>query len=329
MLATIEKIENIRIHPNADKLMIANVRGWQTIIQKDTFKEGEKIIFVQPDTIVNRASWNEFLFDDKLKIEKRIKPIKLRGEISVGLVVPISVLPPEISTDIETEVSEIIGVKKYVKEIPANLQGINKGNFPSVLPKTDEERIENCKRVLEELEGIECAITIKCDGTSASYVVYEGEHHVCSRNLSKKETEESVYWQMYHKYDIKKFLDENPNLALQGEIIGGSIQKNPMQVEGFKLLIFNVYNIEIGRYLGYDEMNDVLSKYPLIERVPFLTRMVFNGMTQEKLKEMAKGYYEGTKNNREGIVIRSVKEMYSYTLKGRMSFKCINDDYKD
>lgn len=329
MLATIEIIENIHIHPNADKLMLANVRGWQTIIQKDIFKEGEKIIFVQPDTIVTRASWNEFLFDDKLKTEKRIKPIKLRGEVSVGLVVPLSVLPNETSTELETEVSEIIGVKKYIKEIPAHLQGINKGSFPSVLPKTDEERIENCKRVLEELEGIECAITIKCDGTSATYVVFENEHHVCSRNLSKKETEESVYWKKYYDCDIKRFLNENPYLALQGEIIGGSIQSNPMQIEGFKLLIFNIYNIEIGRYLGYDEMTEVLSKYPQIERVPFLTRMVFNGMTQEKLKEMAKGFYDGTKNHREGIVIRPVKEMYSQTLRGRCSFKTINDDYKD
>lgn len=280
MLATIEKIENIKKHPNADSLALANVRGWQTIIKSGTFSDGDKVIFVQPDTLVPRTNWSEFLFDEKLKTEKRIKPIKLRGEMSVGLVLHISLLNKD-DLDFGTEVSEILNIKKYSKEIPQHLQGINKGNFPPIIPKTDEERIENCKNVLEELEGIECAITLKCDGTSSTFVVYESEHHVCSRNLSKKETEGNVYWEMYHKYNIKKFLDENNNLAIQGEITGVGIQGNPMQINGVKLFVFNIYDVSKQKYLGYDEMSYVLNNFPQIERVPLLYRMIFNNMTQE------------------------------------------------
>jgi hypothetical protein len=49
--------------------------------------------------------------------------------------------------------------------------------------------------------------------------------------------------------------------------------------------------------------------------------------TIEQLLEKAKGIYEGTKNLREGIVIRPVDEMYSRVMRGRMSFKALNNDY--
>jgi hypothetical protein len=43
--------------------------------------------------------------------------------------------------------------------------------------------------------------------------------------------------------------------------------------------------------------------------------------------EAARGKYEGTNNNREGIVIRTTTGTYSNVLQSRFSVKVINNDY--
>jgi hypothetical protein len=47
----------------------------------------------------------------------------------------------------------------------------------------------------------------------------------------------------------------------------------------------------------------------------------------EDLLSLAEGTYDGTKNPREGIVIRPIVETYSQELRGRLSIKAINNQY--
>jgi hypothetical protein len=48
---------------------------------------------------------------------------------------------------------------------------------------------------------------------------------------------------------------------------------------------------------------------------------------QRSLLALAEGVYPGTKNQREGIVIRPREEVMSPTLGGRLSFKAISNKY--
>ena len=124
-LASIETIKEIVPHSGADKLEIAKILGWQSIVKKGEFKAGDKIVFVVIDTILPNAPWSEFLAD-RNNPEKpiRLRTVKLRGEYSQGLVLPLSVLPENVQGWHEgADVSGALGIKKYEKEIPAQLSG--------------------------------------------------------------------------------------------------------------------------------------------------------------------------------------------------------------
>ena len=80
-LASIEIIQNIRKHPNADSLEIANVLGWQVIVQKDLHKEGDKIVFITIDTILPKTEWSSsFINKENPDKQIRIKNIKCAYE---------------------------------------------------------------------------------------------------------------------------------------------------------------------------------------------------------------------------------------------------------
>ena len=180
-LASLEIIKSIKPHPNADKLEIAQVLGWQTIVVKDQFKEGNKIIFVVIDTILPKAPWSEFLADKK-DPEKpiRLRTIKLRGQYSQGLVLPLSVLDGNsfnASTwQIGADVGAELGIKKYEKELPASLSGEIAGAFPTyIAPQTDEDNgLSNPDLVAEVLKH-NITVTKKYDGSSCTIVVDNGD----------------------------------------------------------------------------------------------------------------------------------------------------------
>ncbi len=328
-LATIEKILEIKVHPNADKLELAVIKGWQCVVQKGIHKAGELVIYVQIDSIVPEAPWSEFLKDRHY----RIRTIKLRKELSQGLVLPLAILPENIQAIYEgMDVTKIIGVTKFEKPIPANLRGKIRGNFPtSLVPKTDEERIQNCSRIIEELQDVPVYISVKMDGTSATYIHNNGETHVCSRNLSLKppegEDKPNVYWEMDKKYNIIEKLKAKGNYAIQGEVCGEGVQGNKAGLKGVELLVFNVYNIDERQFLSFNDFLDFCIELGLTT-VPILeANYLLNGKKFDEMLKMADGLYPNN-TPREGIVIRPLIERTSDSLKGeRASFKIVSNEF--
>lgn len=319
--ATIQMIEKVEHIENSDFLDKVKVLGWQVVTKRDEFKVGDLCIFVEIDTLLEDRPEYEFLKNKKF----RIKTCKLRGELSQGIVFPLSLI---MNAHVRTgeDISELIGATHYEKPIPISLSGLVRGNFPTYLvSKTDEERIQNCPNILEELKGKEVYSSVKCNGTSATYINFNNDFQVCTRNNSLKlENNENVYITIAKKYDIMNTLKDK-NIAIQGEICGPGIQKNHLGLKELEIFIFNVWDIDEKRYYNYFEFLSFCKKIKL-RIVPLIERFIFNH-TMEQLLDMAKGLYLGTKNNREGIVIRPVKEMYSETLKGRLSFKVLNNEY--
>lgn len=85
-LATIEKIDDLIPHNNANLLEIAKVRGYNIIVPKDKYKVGSVVVLIHPDTILPEQPWAETF---KKYAPKRVKALKIRGEFSFGIVVPI------------------------------------------------------------------------------------------------------------------------------------------------------------------------------------------------------------------------------------------------
>lgn len=322
MLASVQKV--LEVHPieNADAIERIKVLGWQLVAKKGEFAPGDLCVYCEIDSILPENPEFEFLRARHF----RIKTIKLRGVLSQGIAFPLSFLPAGEWKEGD-DVTEIIGVQKYEKPVPLNMKGIVKGSFPGYVPKTDEVRVQSVPEVVNEFVNAPLYITVKLDGTSATYAHKNGEFDVCSRNLSLKEDETNIYWKLAAKYDLLNKLKQKGNYALQVEICGPGIQKNPAGLKEVDIFAFNVFNIDEARYLDFEEFKAFCEDIG-VPVVPVIdARVVFKEITLEELLEMAKGVYEGTKTAREGIVIRPVKETYSETIKGRLSVKVCSNDY--
>lgn len=251
-LASIEVIAEVRAHNNADRLEIATVLGWQTVIRKGEFKAGDKIVFVVIDTILPPAPWSVFLAHaSSPDLPIRLKTAKLRGEYSQGLALPVAVLPEHMRDwQIGADVGGELGIKKYEKEIPGVLSGEAKSAFPThYAPRTDEDNgLSNPDIVAMVLRQERIGATLKLDGSSCTIVLENGVLlDVCSRNLSLREDSKNGFWRAVRTLQLDKLpLAWTGRTVLQGELMGPGIQGNQLKLMGPTLYLFNVYNDQTG-----------------------------------------------------------------------------------
>ena len=202
-----------------------------------------------------------------------------------------------------------------------------KGNFPSFIPKTDEERVQNIRQsTIDSQRDVQYYVTEKLDGSSSTFYKHEGVFGCCSRNMDLKETEGNTIWKIARENKIEENLPEG--FAIQGEIVGEGIQKNPLKITGNKLYVFSAFNIKEGKYLDYKELVDLVNKMGL-NMVPVFAE-TFLPDTIEKIVEMAEGPSILNENcQREGLVFRPVEESKQDPGRGlsRMSFKAISNKY--
>jgi len=336
-LVTIQKIKEVKTHPNADSLDLATVLGWQVVVKRGEFKPGDLCVFFEVDSVLPEHPVFEFMRNKYF----RVRTVRFRKELSQGLAMPLNIVNEIVGDRIVgamaymegMDLTKLLGVKKH--EVPIPLGSDAKGPFPHFIPKTDEIRVQTiASDIFNEIEGKQLYVSVKMDGTSGTFYSTavdsstpdESGFGVCSRNLEIKDGD-NPYWRVARKYNLEKVLPLG--FAIQGEVCGPGIQKNPMKLTEYDLFVFNVYDYVNRKYLGYDEFVAFVNKLGL-KRVPCITdQFVFdrNRHSLNYLLEMAKGKYDGTTNDREGIVIRPVVEAYSDVLKGRLSFKVLNNDY--
>jgi RNA ligase (TIGR02306 family) len=324
-LVSIQEVINIDPIPNSDFLEAITVLGWTLVAKKGEFVIGSPCVFFEVDCLLPEAPWSEFLRSKKF----RIKTVKLRGQLSQGLALPLEYLgisPGEC--EIGDDVTERLGVKKY--ELPENEQPGNNAPvlgipFPSHVPKTDEPRVQSNPDLLQALAGRPYVTTVKLDGSSftATYDS-EGTFHVCSRNLSLFRPEEgglvNNWWKVAIANNLEEKLQGTTYYAIQGELCGPGIQKNRLNLTEHRLFVFNAYNWEWRRHLTPVELQDLCERLGL-DHVPVDETGDSFSYTAEELLAKADGVYAGTKNRREGIVVRSNDGG------SRVSIKAISNDF--
>jgi RNA ligase (TIGR02306 family) len=326
-LATIRTITNIQPIDGADMIELASVGGWNVVVAKNVgHKVGDKVVYCEIDSFLPIREEFEFLRKSSYKKMGeqegfRLKTIKLRGQVSQGLILPISVLnPPDTNIYVEPfeglDVTEMLGIVKYEPPIPAELAGKVKGQFPSFLRKTDEERIQNLTKEFEEWKyqsKHQFYVTEKLDGSSATFYYNNGEFGVCSRNLELLETEGNTFWKVAREMDLENKLSKyGRNISLQGELIGEGIQGNPYKIKGQKVMFFNVFDIDkqqresLGGFLKV--MDDLFLEFvPIIDIVFELPESV------DEMLKMAEGKSKLNSNTeREGLVVRSIDTTISF-----------------
>ena len=340
-LATIQKVEEVQPIEGADRIVRIRVKNWWLIALKDEFKVGDQCVYHEIDSLCPKDNpIYQFLdkgntiktiaIDGKEYSGYRLKTIKLRGQISQGLAIPIERFKQEDYFKTETknigdDVSDELGIVKWEMPIPAALSGKIKGNFPSFIPKTDEERVQNLGDLLIAKRGTDMYATEKLDGSSATFYKKNNILGVCSRNLELLETPENTFWQVARAYNLETRLPEG--FAIQGELVGPGIQQNRYKLGTHQLWFFNAFDIEKQQYLDMAQMMQFFDRLNL-PMVPFIGEDIFElRHTPEKFLAEAEGpSFLNPEIEREGIVIRPCVEQTAViggTLK-RFSFKAIS-----
>ena len=344
-LASIQKIIDIRPIENADAIEVARVLGWDVVVKKDEYHIGEDVVYVEIDAFLPLEDQYEFLRKSSYKNSPilgegfRLKSVRLRGQISQGLILPISVVEDRGWHGLPegTDVTELLGIRKWEEPEPAVMSADAIGRRPSWVIKSDETRVQSAPGLLEEFKGIPYYITTKYDGSS-HFIGLDNEDafHFGSHNLELKpiNKENSFYnYIVEHNLeqklrDVKQFL-KCERIYVIGEWCGAGIQKNKLSLkkpawfpftvgvndkrvslDGMRHII-NLLGIQM---VEVEETgNDLTALYPTVDALI------------ERAGENRKHVYPG---ECEGIVIRPIDgSIMSRILGKELSMKVINNKY--
>mgnify|MGYP000679764117 CR=1 FL=1 len=335
-LATIRKIAEVKAIPDADKICAYRTDGWWVVDQIGKYQVGDRVIYCEVDSFIPHHL-APFLSKGKEPHEfdgtwgERLRTIKLKGQLSQGLLLPLTTLTDEaghgvvpaddILIEVGTDVADWLGILKYEKPVPVQLAGLIRGNFPPEIPKTDQERIQNLTKEFAELQQYKWAVTEKINGCSATYFLDNtGDFHVCSRNLDLKPDESNIYWKIAIQSDIENKMRSLglEGHALQGEIIGEGIQGNQYKYKPcFNL--FDIYKVGEG-YLPLGAVHSLADTLD-VRTVPLLdTEFSLTQYTVEDLLTYANGKSKLNTSQREGVVFQCLE----YPEK---SFKVVSDEW--
>lgn len=384
---TKEVIERVWPHPNADRLEIAKLKGlsFQFVVGKGLWREGDECLYFPvdclfPDDLLLAMGVGEIMtkrrestceatgLNEEIWIEgklsgpnkNRLKTVRLRGEISQGMIGPLSLiessfgenggcaragLAPEDHTP--EKITEYLGVQKYEPPVLFDANG-DLISLPEELSVYDIEGADRFESVVEQLLDVPVAITEKVEGTNFSvYVNDKGETRVNQRRYSirPKDGVEHSFWKLAEDKGLLKIAEEirqkynGQSCAIYGEFLGPNIQKNIYGFSDHKVLVFDILltgevdngegGVRTDRYfLPWKKFVDCIREYGL-ESVPILSenktlREVLKGKT---VQEFSNGNSVLFGTRREGIVIKPEEEKYSDVLGGRLIIKQRSPDY--
>lgn len=316
-LATIQKIKDIAPIENADAIEVATVLGWRCVVKKGEFSVGDQIVYFEIDSILPPNDAYAFLE----KYHWKIRTVKLRGQISQGLILSTDILP-EGEYQEGDDVTEVLGVTKYE---PVSFKSGRTHPFPSFIPKTDSERIQNLEWIFEEFPIVFHAHE-KLDGTSCTVYCKDGKVGVCSRNM-EVEDDGVVYWAVAKKYGLDEALPKmGINIAVQMEIIGDGIQKNKYNLKEKKAYVYDVYDIDTGRYLDLPLASSI-AKVLGLPWVPYVGDFDLTNHNVDSLLSVAEGKSAlNPGSEREGLVFRPAMHIWHPKL-DRVGFKAISNKF--
>ena len=274
----------------------------------------------------------------------RLKSMKLRGELSQGLVFPVALFAEEIAKfeeDKDAEnLYEFLGCLKYEPQEDKNCGGNNLGSmsggrpFPSFICKTDQERLQNIISKYHSSVSFNelFEMSYKLDGSSITVFIKDGVLGICSRNI----------WIHFDIFDSSQWIDNSNafvataisqgvifnlilyylktkcNIALQGELVGPGIQQNFEGLDKLSIYFFDVFDIDRQIYLPPYARRLLLNKFNF-QSIPIMLHSTELPADPYDMLAMADGPSGLNGEFREGLVMKSHSRDFS--------FKAIGNSY--
>lgn len=344
-LATIRTIKTVEDIPNADsivKLTFENM-GWVCVTNKDTNpKVGDKRVYFEVDSVLPRKFEHAgmemplTIFNFMAPSNYVVKTMKFRGQVSQGLSMPLDeiedaykiILGGDLLND-GADLTDVLGIVKYEFD-DENMGPDTKGPFPGFIERTDEERAENIPNLEQILAEHEFDATVKLDGESSTFYLYDGIFGVCCHGVELKDSPENKYWNMARKYNIESRMrslspDGIHNFAIQGEVAGPGIRGNRLGLKQVEMFIFTIQNIDKAIRLNntqiakaIDTMNDLVEGENL--RMVPTVNIIKPLKTLQDIIDLSEGNNLITDARREGVVLRAKDDP-------SISFKYVNPKY--
>ena len=338
-LASIQRIWKIEPIEGADRIELAFVLGWQCVVNKGQFKPMDPAVYFEIDSFLPIREEFEFMRSSSYRKTDimgegfRLKTMKFRGKVSQGLLLPVNVFPeidgiPEIGTD----VTEIIGVKKWEIEERVTTGGTVIGNLPFDVPHTDETRVQAEPELINDFAGLVYYITTKMDGSSHSVAYDDNGFHVTGHNYEYKDDGKSAFYELVKERSIESkvrdFCKDNDIkiLTIQGELCAPGIQKNRLKLIKPEWYVFTIR--ENGKRVSLRCMQEICEKLGLI-MVPVEeigTDLPSKYPTVDALLERADGEYPNG-GRKEGIVIRPTEPVFCERISAELSMKVVSNKY--
>lgn len=299
-------------HPNADSLSLVMVGDFQCAVRTADWSDGDLAVYIPPDNIVPETKEFEFLGK-----HRRIKAKKLRGEWSVGLLIPAPA-----NAELGNDCMEQLGIVHYEPQVHGHFTtgGDNVTPPMGFFPKYD---VLNFRKYASRFtEGEEVIVTEKIHGANARFVCVDDVVFCGSRKFWKKEDPNDLWWKALSQHTVlDSWLRHHPDLVVYGEVFG--------QVQNLKYgstsgsIFFAAFDILKGdQWLDFDEAHDVGAPLPW---VPLVYRGPFN---KEQILEMAEGdsRWLGASHYLEGVVVKPVHERTDRKI-GRVQLKVVGNRY--
>ncbi len=344
----IASIREVKPHPDAQRLVICVIEGWNCITSiKDNLKAGDLVVYFPIDSLLPKEL-EDRIFGPEAKIRlngKKVKTIRIRGEYSQGLAVPLSKFPEFANERVGADLTERLGVKKWEPKEDgykgANLKGrqaSKKELNPHFYKYTDLQHLRKHHDWFLPEDVV--VATEKLHGTSARYACLPhdinaftpwwkkalyaigllNKFQFCygSRNVQLqtrwmkwnfvfKKLPTDVYTKILKQEKLKKKI--KPNEAVYGEIVGHGVQKNYHYGHWNGQYSFYVYDVQVnGKWLNHEEIQQYCRERSL-KVVPELFRGRFD---MDELLKLTRGPSTicdpDLQPIREGIVIRTITE---------------------
>ena len=330
-MASIRRIDDIVPIEGADAIECAVLGGWKVVVKKGEFTVGNLAVYCEIDAWIP-TELAPFLSKGKEPREfegikgERLRTVKLRGQLSQGLLLPLEPTCANIESELfeGLDVSVPLNIVKWEAPVNAQLAGQVKGNFPSSIPKTDQERVQNLTKEIKAAfdNNLLFELTEKLEGSSMTCYLIEQEFGVCSRNLDLKRNDDNTLWKVAieDKIELKMRIAGLDNHGIQGELVGPGIQSNIYKLSKPMFFVFDIYDIKKGAYMNPVERQAMI-KVLQLNHVPVLTNDKDLGIgTVDELLLWAEGKsFLNGKQEREGIVFKQID--------GGMTFKAISNKY--
>lgn len=327
-LVTLRKVSSVSPIPGADNIEKVSVDGWDVVAKKGEFRPGDIGVYFEIDSWVPNAV-APFLTKPGKEPSvyegvsgERLRTVKLRGQVSQGLLLPLSALE-------QVDLSSAFGVTKWERPFTGpGLAGSPRGNFPSSIPKTDQERVQNMP--LSVLSSHSWHVTEKLEGSSMTCYLIDGVFGVCSRNIDLKEEEGNTFWKVARMCNVEKTLREVAmsygitHLAIQGELIGPGIQGNIYKLDQHQFHMFDVLVYGKKQSPNGDVWGRILEQSEFAPVPAIDSSLAVLSAGDGRLKEMFLDMADGTSRIgnclREGLVFRSKDDP-------ELSFKAVSNKY--